>query len=668
MSIRSNHVPSYQPLSIPSYQTLSTPATSQTATAASTTPNPGGWVDLGGTITDTNKSGLPVDLSGILGAGSINIDWSSDKIGEIAIPGIPEIDMSAGTPNNPLGINSSFLGTGPALGDPTNTPLDTGLDLWNLDLAGVNNSPTTTTPTTATGSGSATDKQVADQVRTTQPYGPIPADITPKAAPTYTGLLSYTAPTLNQTQAQASTYQASQVDPNNTGYNASHMTGQGYTGQGYSANNANASSYNGQGYNADNAEAATYTGQGYSANNANAASYEADKLGNNSGALVENRLNGILSQDSDYIKRAETEAAQYANSRGLLNTTMAAAAGRGAAIDRALPIAQQDAATINQRDHTNMAAENAARQYNASNQQAVEFANQEAANRASEFGANANNTANQFNAANQQNVNLSNQAAQNRASEFSANANNTANQYNASNQQAVNLSNQAAQNRASEFNSNATNAANQFNAANQQQAAMANQNADNAASQFNATQRARADEFNATSQNAANQYNASNAQQNSQFNAQQANQMDQINAEIKARAEEFGITNSLNQWGKLQDEAQQSYMAVLNSQLQMSVIDAEVAANLRGSYLEAMDRTVNNYSININEIMKAENITADDKRDMIAQLVGGTLTDGTEIAEADSKRGIDVAYLQGLYESMPQWGMGWSSDAFAARV
>lgn len=61
------------------------------------------------------------------------------------------------------------------------------------------------------------------------------------------------------------------------------------------------------------------------------------------GSTVEGRLEGLLSKDSDYMKRAATRASQISNRRGLLNTSMAVGAAQGAAIDAALPIAQQDA-------------------------------------------------------------------------------------------------------------------------------------------------------------------------------------------------------------------------------------------------------------------------------------------------------------------------------------
>ena len=65
-------------------------------------------------------------------------------------------------------------------------------------------------------------------------------------------------------------------------------------------------------------------------------------------STVEGRMEGLLSSSSPYIKRARTGAKQQAASRGLLNSSIAAGAGEAAAIDAALPIAQQDASAENQ--------------------------------------------------------------------------------------------------------------------------------------------------------------------------------------------------------------------------------------------------------------------------------------------------------------------------------
>lgn len=58
---------------------------------------------------------------------------------------------------------------------------------------------------------------------------------------------------------------------------------------------------------------------------------------------VASNLEGLLSSGSSYLESARANAAQTANQRGLLNSTMAATAGEQAAIQSALPIAQQDA-------------------------------------------------------------------------------------------------------------------------------------------------------------------------------------------------------------------------------------------------------------------------------------------------------------------------------------
>lgn len=64
------------------------------------------------------------------------------------------------------------------------------------------------------------------------------------------------------------------------------------------------------------------------------------------GATVSGQLTGLLGSNSDYLKLNESKANIAANRRGLLSSSMAAGAGRAAAISAALPIAQQDAATI----------------------------------------------------------------------------------------------------------------------------------------------------------------------------------------------------------------------------------------------------------------------------------------------------------------------------------
>ena len=80
---------------------------------------------------------------------------------------------------------------------------------------------------------------------------------------------------------------------------------------------------------------------------------------------VAGQLNTILAKGSPLIDVARSGAMETANSRGLLNSSIAAGAGEKAAIETALPIAQQDAATYSQAAGVNQAASNTGKLFNA---------------------------------------------------------------------------------------------------------------------------------------------------------------------------------------------------------------------------------------------------------------------------------------------------------------
>ena len=58
---------------------------------------------------------------------------------------------------------------------------------------------------------------------------------------------------------------------------------------------------------------------------------------------VQGQLPGILEADNVLLQRARTRGKQYANERGILNSSLGAQAAEGAMLDVALPIAQFDA-------------------------------------------------------------------------------------------------------------------------------------------------------------------------------------------------------------------------------------------------------------------------------------------------------------------------------------
>jgi hypothetical protein len=74
--------------------------------------------------------------------------------------------------------------------------------------------------------------------------------------------------------------------------------------------------------------------------------------------LSSNQMNDILDENGAYVQRARAAGLAQANSRGLLNSSMAAGAAHGAAIDAAMPMAQQQAGAYTNVGDRNMAAEN----------------------------------------------------------------------------------------------------------------------------------------------------------------------------------------------------------------------------------------------------------------------------------------------------------------------
>jgi hypothetical protein len=79
---------------------------------------------------------------------------------------------------------------------------------------------------------------------------------------------------------------------------------------------------------------------------------------------MQGQVSSILSQDNPLMQRARALATQQMGQRGLINSSMAQGAGVAAMVDRALPIAQQDAQTYNQRALVNQDATNQANQFN----------------------------------------------------------------------------------------------------------------------------------------------------------------------------------------------------------------------------------------------------------------------------------------------------------------
>jgi len=178
-----------------------------------------------------------------------------------------------------------------------------------------------------------------------------------------------------------------------------------------------------------NATTQTATATGYDAAGWGATNWNVDP-----NQTVAKQADNVLSKDSPLLQKAQSDALQTANGRGILNSTMAAGAGTGALIDRALQIATPDAQTYASAAQFNANASNQAAASNAqmANDAAAFTAN--AKNNVSQFNANAKNTTSQFNAQAANNASLANAQAANAATDRTASldlAAKTANQQNA---------------------------------------------------------------------------------------------------------------------------------------------------------------------------------------------------------------------------------------------
>ena len=261
-------------------------------------------------------------------------------------------------------------------------------------------------------------------------------------------------------------------------------------------------------------DAAQTSASGYNATNTgNASTYgatnqaPASTVSKGSVVTSQDRMTGLLDENSEYMQDAVTKALQQQQARGLLNSSMAIGAGRRGAIQSALPMATHDSAAYNTAALFNAGAMNDVAANNAM------FANNASAANAQAMNANS----------------IANQRAQNQAAMANAAAQNSANNYNASAQNDFSQFNQAAQIDANRFGATA---ANQFE--------QNNVNALNNASQFTATAQNQA-EANATSA------------MNSAASNYAAEQNDQTRAEYTA-AIKTELQNGLNQVNMYGDE------------------------------------------------------------------------------------------------------------------
>lgn len=129
--------------------------------------------------------------------------------------------------------------------------------------------------------------------------------------------------------------------------------------------------------------------------------------------LLSTQVNNVIGADSPLMQQAAAKAKQAANSRGLLNSSMAVQAGQAAVMDRALPIAQYDAGVNSNVLNTNQANEQQSNTFNASQTQDINKYNTTTAQQNEQFNTNNQQDVNKFNAAEENKTNIFNANEQN---------------------------------------------------------------------------------------------------------------------------------------------------------------------------------------------------------------------------------------------------------------
>lgn len=124
------------------------------------------------------------------------------------------------------------------------------------------------------------------------------------------------------------------------------------------------------------------TAPSYTATQATATGYAPTPYDVPANATVQERVKGIVGEDSALMQQAAQRAKQEMAGRGLVNSSIAIGAGQQAVIAQALPIAQQDAQTYANAATNTANQQNAASQFGAAAQNTVGLANSQQQNAA----------------------------------------------------------------------------------------------------------------------------------------------------------------------------------------------------------------------------------------------------------------------------------------------
>ena len=301
---------------------------------------------------------------------------------------------------------------------------------------------------------------------------------------------------------------------------------------------------------------------------------------------VSGQMDKILASNSPLLQRAKTRAAQAANSRGLLNSSMGVQAGEEAVLTTAMPMAQQDAATYNKQGLTNQAAAN---QFGLSNQnfqqQTGKGAYTDTTNPGGLLGANLSN---QLKLQTAQNTFATGEKALDRAQQTSMQTG-----------QNTFATGEAALNRAQQTEMQT--GQNTF-ASGESALGRAQQTSLQDDQQTFATDEKALDRTQQTTTISQQHTNAvSTAKTLDEYQTANLTLQNQLQTSLT----KLGQTNSLE-------------LTKLNADLDVGKLDAQVYANTRGAYLQSVSELVRQTQITVGELQMKEGISAEDKAAMMA--------------------------------------------------
>ncbi len=318
-------------------------------------------------------------------------------------------------------------------------------------------------------------------------------------------------------------------------------------------------------------------------------------------------LQNLLQEGGAYLTQARQQASRAAAGRGLANTSLAAQAAQGAAIQAGLPIAQQQATQTYQsgereKDRT--------------------------------FTSGQTEQERQF---------VADQAEKDR--QFTTGERTGTQEFETEQQRIAREAAEAEAERQRQFTTGERTGTQEYETEQQRIARETALEEAERQRQFTTGEREQTQKFTGTQQEIARQFQEQENQRLRDFNSDEAKQERKFQADETARTRDFGADQARV------DRQFQEDRDALARQFEQQQLGQRTAANLQGQYTQATQGILNQYAISINEIETAQDISTADKNALIAAEI--------------QRRDADMAFTRQMYSAMPTWQANWvNQDRF----